>query len=652
MPHLTISRCRFLLTAMLAVLAAGLAVPLAGCSSVEKAPPQPTSTRASRAIPLDVARIMRGTVASEAVLMGYQPVVVRGYGLVVNLAETGSRDIPPALRAHMLAEMSRRGIGSARAGLEDIKPEQMLDSPNTAIVIVEAVVPPGAVGRDTRRGLTLPGTTFDVRVYADPRTGTTSLEGGTLYTTELRPGPLTTGSRQAFALAEAKGPIFINPFAEPDALERDTIDRRTGVILGGGEAVKDNPIKLRLATPSHARAELLQSSINGYFPREPGQKDDTARGESDESITITVPPSYRESPDDFVELLSHATIRRSALEAVAQSVKRAVIQDPGAATAAAWRWTSMGQRALPIIRELYDYPEEQPRLAALTAGAKLNDGVATPHLIDMAKSGSPEVRLRAVALLQHLILDPRIDQALLELLDDPDVDVRISAYEALVDRGDPRIETLGVGSQRRTRFLVDLVPSNYPMLYISQAGEPRIAVFGGHDLELQRPMQLDAWSGRLLMKAEAGANEVDVYYRPDDGRPRQMHRAPANMDEFIRFLGHRTTVDDPEPGLGMTYAETVGALYQIWRDGSLKADFKAEQDRILAAIRRREQGTEIQERPEFAAQPSEEDTEPSARWLEGGVSPIPETVEDPTDPDLMEAPSIGGNAMRNHTPTP
>ena len=53
---------------------------------------------------------MRGTIASETIMLGYQPVVVRGYGLVVGLDGTGSRDIPPALRAHMLAEMARRGI--------------------------------------------------------------------------------------------------------------------------------------------------------------------------------------------------------------------------------------------------------------------------------------------------------------------------------------------------------------------------------------------------------------------------------------------------------------------------------------------------------------------------------------------------------------
>jgi hypothetical protein len=89
-----------------------------------------------RSIDLDVPRIMRGTVASEAIIDGYQPVIVRGYGLVVGLNGTGSRDIPPQVRAHMLAEMARHGIGSERTGWGDLKPEAMLDSPDAAVVIM------------------------------------------------------------------------------------------------------------------------------------------------------------------------------------------------------------------------------------------------------------------------------------------------------------------------------------------------------------------------------------------------------------------------------------------------------------------------------------------------------------------------------------
>lgn len=48
-----------------------------------------------------------GLIVSEAVLDGYEPVVVHGYGLVVGLDGTGSSDIPPDVRAHMIAMASR-----------------------------------------------------------------------------------------------------------------------------------------------------------------------------------------------------------------------------------------------------------------------------------------------------------------------------------------------------------------------------------------------------------------------------------------------------------------------------------------------------------------------------------------------------------------
>ena len=140
-----------------------------GCSNVEKAKPQPTSVRAqAQAIPLDVPEVMRGTIASETIVLGYSaptssnyhPIVVRGYGLVVGLNGTGSRDIPPPLRAHMLAEAAKGGFGSPRYGpnVASQKPETLLNSTNTAVVIVEAIIPQGAVK----------GTKFDVRVFADP----------------------------------------------------------------------------------------------------------------------------------------------------------------------------------------------------------------------------------------------------------------------------------------------------------------------------------------------------------------------------------------------------------------------------------------------------------------------------------------------------
>ena len=113
---------------------------------------------------------------------------------------------------------------------------------------------------------------------ADPRTSTVSLEGGQLYTTELRPGPLLSGSKQAASIAEAGGPLFINPFINTTQSSSTDITLRTGRILNGGQVTKDLPLKLMLLNPSHTRVRLIQDAINRRFPFEPGQGDDTAKG--------------------------------------------------------------------------------------------------------------------------------------------------------------------------------------------------------------------------------------------------------------------------------------------------------------------------------------------------------------------------------------
>lgn len=550
-------------------------------------------------------KMMRGTIASETFLLGYaemtsssyRPVIAWGYGLVVGLDDSGSQDIPPALRAHILAQMQTGGIGSESAGWGHVNPEQMLDDDSTAVVVVEAIVPQGSVE----------GARFDVRVHADPRTGTTSLEGGTLYTTELRPRlPGATlpplGGSEGFSIAKARGPIFINPFAEPGATNRDTINRTTGRILDGGRVSTDMPLKLRLVTPSHSRAQRLQSAINAQFPREPGQRVETARGEGASIIVLTVPPSYRDQEDDFVNLLLHTTIRRSATESIANGIRRAVVADPSNAMAASWRWEALGARAVPLIRDLYDFPEELPRMAALRAGARLNDGVVIDPLIAMTVDGSANSRIAAIELLRDFDLNPRIDKALRSLLDDPDPEIRLTAYEALAQRADPYLRRFSVDG----KFVLDVVESQVPMIYITQVGQPRIVVFGP-DLMIDQPITLQAWSNRLMLMGDGGDEFVEVYYREQDMPQGSIHNVEPRLEQFVQFLGHDPTIESPEPGLGFSYGETVGALHQIWRQSYIKADFKAEQDRILATILRARQDDEVLERPEFSEVIQEEE---------------------------------------------
>jgi len=582
---------------------------LSGCSSVERARPRPKASSTIRDLDgMQSTSIMRGTVGAETVVLGwddsasatYRPVHVRGYGLVVGLDGTGARDVPPAVRAHMLQIMTRQGIGSEQIGAGHLSPEAMLDSEDTAIVIVEGIVPPGAVGRrrtppavSGRLPEILPGTTFDIHVHADPRTGTTSLEGGRLYTTDLFPGPLLTGDRQARRLAQAGGPIFLNPFIEGEDVAAGDINTLHGRILNGGQVLEDMPIKLRLVNPSHARVRVIQDAINRRFPIERGQMNDTARGVSDSTIELTVPPSLRNDPDTFMHTVKHVTLRQVDTDRIANSVRRSLQRNPADAAAAYWRWVALGPQALPMIRKMYDYPESLPRLAALRAGAALGDAVAAVSLRSMAEEGTLEERLEAAHLLASLPADPRTEDVLRRLLDDEHVEVRLRAYEALEQLGTPYVRrTLIPG-----RFELHEVPSAYPAIYVTQVRAPRIVVLG-EALEVERPMTLGLWDNTLLMREGIDDTEIEVFHRPVAGGPAEINRIPPDLREVILLLAHQPTVEDPTPGLGLTYSEVVGVLHALWRRDYVAADFKAQQDRLLADIRRAATASEHQPRPE------------------------------------------------------
>lgn len=571
--------------AALLLLAATSLMP-AGCDTVERLPDTAEPARVARASRADVPRIMRGTIGSECTVVGYQPVPVHGWGLVVGLRGTGSRQLPPPdVREYMKREMIRRGVGEEGGPMGEISPERMLAAPDTAIVIVRGLVPPGAVGRESVRGGVLPGTTFDLQVLLDERSDATSLDGGRLFTCELRPMLAgerypSTGSQQARILAEGKGPVFVNPFAIDETSSATSVDRTRGRILDGGTARIDNPLKLRLRNPSHTRAQIITQALNTRFAPVPGQAEPTARGESDESIELNVPLEHRRNPARFISLLRHSTIRQVNTDSVATSIGRILSQDPGYATPASLRWQALGAPALPVIRSFYDAADEAVREAAIEAGARLRDPLVVPPVLELLESDSVDIRRRAADLLENRIEDPRIDFALLKRTNDEDLEVRLKAYEALNARDSRLLERQTVGGA----FALDLVPSDFPMLYVAQVGRPRIVLFG-RDTELATPMIADIWSGRLILKTDPIDDEqVEIFFRPRPESTAILHESTHRLRDLIVTFGTRDSLDLAKPGLGMTYAETIGALYELRSRGMLAADFKAEQDRVQQAI--------------------------------------------------------------------
>ncbi|MBL8747414.1 MAG: flagellar basal body P-ring protein FlgI [Phycisphaerae bacterium] len=577
-------------------LSAMVALP-AGCDSGPKQKPRKPNT----VIVKDTPAVLRDCILAQATLRGTEPILVSGYGLVVGLNNTGGGDAPGAIRAVMEREMLVMGVGKEIGPFKNMSPNDILNDKRTAVVIVSAAIPPGAPV----------GTRFDVRVEALPGTATTSLEGGRLYTTRLFRGLVRPAMPATEPMANAKGDLFINPFADPAKAGKDTVYRTVGRIMNGGVVNKPLPVTLTLDTPSHARTRAIMDSINSRFPRATGEGA-VARGLNEETLEINVPRAYRSDSGEFFSLLQHVRVDRTFPEEAAIQYAKALKEQPEIAESLSWALQALGPIALPQTKGLYDYPEIRPRMAAITAGAKLGDITTRPHLEEVALRGPPGLRPGAIRLLGILPSDPKVNEFLRDQLNSRELDLRIAAYEALARRADPWIERTRVDD----KFVIDVVPSAEPMVYATLQNEPRIVVFG-EGLKVRRPVFVSVWEDRLMVSAQSESDPLKVFYKDfRTGRSVQVE-TPAFMTNLVEYLAHQSTPEAPAPGLNLSYSEVVGALATMLSKGIAAAPFVPETDRLELELIRARQTESGSDRPEVGDETSVATSEPDTA---GGVA--------------------------------
>lgn len=610
-----IARCGVIALALCGVVFAS------ACARNRKPPPRARAV--APAIDRDIPGSLRGTIGSESTVRGVAPMLVSGIGFVVGLDGTGGLPMPEEYAATIEREMGLQGIGRANdfegTPLQGKSPRQLINDPNTAVVIVQAAIPPGA----------RTGTSFDVYIRA---VNATSLEGGRLWTTKLRPGaPTAFGSDTTLVAADAKGPIFINPFADPGSTT-DSVSRDIGRILDGGVVSEDLVIELLLDNPSHERARRITSAINSRFPERTGDQGAIARGRNDQIVQVRVPRRFEERPGEFLQLVQHLQIDRTYPELYARRYAQTMQSQPYLANDMGWCLEAIGQQAKPFLRDLYEHPEAAPRLAALRAGVGLGDARAAPFLKEIAVSGPDTLRAEAIELLSRLDAGPSVDETLKGLLASNELTIRIAAYEALVSRAVsaqrrrlmqmvdgqtgpggfqltrtnldamarmslPRGTIQGVSRELVAgKFFLDRVPGGDPLVYVTQQGEPRIVLFGSR-INLTKPSLVTAWENRLMLSADSQSDPIRMYYRDRRSGRVIVQEAEEELDQLIRMFARDQSPSDPRTGLGLTYAETVGALYNMYNDGGYDAAFSTERDRLLADLIRSSKAEEITVRP-------------------------------------------------------
>jgi len=539
----------------------------AGCTVTEKGNKRYELGVAATAARLANSAAFRDTVGAYTFYEGLAPMRVRGYGLVVGLGKNGSSDCPKPIYDRIVQNMYKQNRygSSGVVGVKDLTPEAMINDVDTAVVVVYGDIPPAAVE----------GSRFDVTVTALPGTQTKSLRGGRLFTADLEMYRVVSPdvSISGRILARAAGPVFINPFSdEQSATKANPLE---GTILGGGTVLMDRRIRLVLTEPSYQRARRIQDRINSQFPG--GEK--VADAQSPSFIQLRVPPEFRDDTGHFLTLLRCLYLSRDpSFEAArARALADEIVRPDAPHAQIASCFEGLGRKALPALTELYSQARDFVSFHAAAAGLRLDDHIAGDVIVAHASNPKSPFRFQAIRALGEATDIGGTAVSLRRLLADEDPRVQVAAYEALIRRHDPTIDSHIIGGDN---FILDVIPASPSrFVYVKRTEERRIALFGD-DLRCTPPVLYRSPDGSLTLNARAGDEEFTAI-RTVIARNLSSPSLPApfELPKLVTLLGNEAGIAPSQKvlGLGLDYGAVVHAIYHLCQIRAVDAQFVLEQ---------------------------------------------------------------------------
>ncbi len=479
-------------------------------------------------------------VSAVAHPYGMNYVKVENVALVTGLAGTGEDPPPSSQRAALLSEMNRRGVEN---------PNEVLASPNTALVVVRAFLRPGLEAGDK----------FDVELRTPSRSETTSLRGGMLLETRLSEAAILGGElRYGHEAAKAEGPILVDPSASPD--EHDALATQ-GRVLNGGVAIKARKIGLIL-DHEHQSIRLSQTvakAVNDRFHTYiDGRRMGVATPKTDEYIELTLHPRYKDNVGRFMRVVRNVAIRETPVARMERiNLLRDQLLDPVTAETAALRLEAIGDDAVNVLKDGAKSDDAEVRFYSAEALAYLD---VTEAVAPLARAAVEEPAFRVAALAaMGAMKDGAASEALFEMLKVKSAETRYGAFRALtvISESDPRIRGEKLGGRFNYHQLNVEGP---PMVHVTSSHKAEIVLFGGpHELRL--PVVLDAGQ-RILVNGLRGGEIKVSRFGPNE--PTQERIVPANVDAVIRAV-----VD-----LGGDYPDVVQMLQQAKKSGALSSRFR------------------------------------------------------------------------------
>ncbi len=453
---------------------------------------------------------MPDLVREAAVPHGLTFVSVEGVAAVNRLQGTGGSVPPSGLRDELIEEMKKHEVPD---------PSLFLELPETALVRVQAIIPPGV-----RRG-----DPIDLRIISPPQTSATDLNGGWLMDTRLRQQQTLSGMvRRSDVLVVGTGQIFTRADSEGG---EDMNLRIQGVVLGGGRVQQDRKLGL-VIRPEYQHVKLsakFAEAINQrlYF-YDGATRGGIATAREDDFIEISVHPRYRRNIHRMMAVIGNvvaAGVTTDTQHRLIDLGKK--MNEPTTAADAALQLEALGEPAVPTLLEAMKNPDDEIRFYAAEALAYLDRSEAIDPL-EKAATDQPAFRHSALIALEGMDGRASLD-ALQRLTSKPSIETRYGALRSIRRRSDGQVVMRPVKMGGVEFYHVASEGPSF--IAVSVADRPEIVCFG-EDSPIQITDFLMGPGGLIVRPEKDDPTKIRVSrFRP--GHEDKRATVPATISGLI-----------------------------------------------------------------------------------------------------------------------
>jgi flagellar basal body P-ring protein FlgI len=481
---------------------------------------------------------------------GLTPIDVVGVGLVVGLHGTGGNPAPSKYRTALLEDLKRRNVR---------RPNEIMASPDTALVLVKAKLPP----------LMDKGDTIDVEVYIPDSAEAASLEGGWLMETFLTEQMIVPdkGPLLGHHYGRVQGPILLSTIGGDP--EKAVALKRRGRVLGGGVISRERELAIYLRNDFRSIrnairiARAVSSRFHDYDKY--GLQKPMAEAKNDQKIVLSVHPKYKNNFPRYLQVIRHVafnenpTARRLRIQRL-----KSELQTPETSEEAALQLEAIGRDAIPVLRSGVQAPLLECRFHAASALAYLGESDAD-SIGALAEAARQERAFRVFALAAlSVVEDAEAHLALRDLMNEESMETRYGAFRALwvLDKNDPFIrgEPVQVLEGKTGYMLHELDTRGEPLVHLTMRTRPEIVLFGA-DQKFNAPLYLTAGK-QIMVTAQPGAQSVSVVkFTPD--QPDQRREVSLRVSDVIRAVSE----------LDATYPDVVQLLTEAAKQHNFEGRF-------------------------------------------------------------------------------